>query len=130
MPSPDYSHLWVQYSIIYIFSIDATRIDCLARFINDEKDANANATAQLVLHEGKIHLCIFAKRPLRVEEEIRYDYGDVPQNMPWRKVRHYLMGVTVISSTADIGSGAYPISSGLLSVVPSSVNFFSFDLAA
>ena len=50
--------------------------------------------------------------------------------MPWRKVRHYLMGVTVISSTADIGSGAYPISSGLLSVVPSSVNFFSFDLAA
>lgn len=49
--------------------------------VNDSDEPNAKM--QVVLVDGKPHLCLFACDSIEENDEIRYDYG-VP-DLPWRK---------------------------------------------
>jgi SET domain-containing protein len=40
---------------------------------------------KIVVASG-VYLCLFALKDIKVNEEIRYDYGPDDSNMPWRKV--------------------------------------------
>ena len=40
---------------------------------------------KLLKVDGVPHLALFASRKIFKNEEIRYDYGDSIENLPWRK---------------------------------------------
>ncbi|XP_071855579.1 uncharacterized protein [Apostichopus japonicus] len=62
--------------------VDATNHPNRAgRMVNDSDEPNAKM--QVVLVDGKPHLCLFACDSIEENDEIRYDYG-VP-DLPWRK---------------------------------------------
>ncbi|XP_061193714.1 uncharacterized protein LOC133201942 [Saccostrea echinata] len=70
------------------YCLDATESSRRGRFANDAgpDDVHQNATMKCVSSKGKPHLALFAKRKIKIGEEIRYDYG-VP-DLPWRKQGH------------------------------------------
>ena len=66
------------------FSIDAThQYARLGRLINDSK-ANPNCKVEKLVINSRPHLCVFALKPIRIGEEIQYDYND--DEAWWRKV--------------------------------------------
>ena len=81
--------VWPNLKNAFIFSLDATRRrrNCLARYVNDAPSSQANAFVRPLTLDDRTHLCLFAKRHITENEEICYDYGDKPCNLPWRKVR-------------------------------------------
>ncbi|XP_078513618.1 uncharacterized protein LOC144772856 isoform X2 [Lissotriton helveticus] len=73
------------------------------RFMNDDH-INPNAKMKLIADKhGKPHICAFARKDIKKDEEIVYDYGD--RDCPWRhntKVKESL--------SEDSGSEYYPLS--------------------
>ena len=76
-------------------------------------DSANNCFMTIVVVDKFPHLCIFAKRDIRTNEELRYDYGD--PKLPWRKrvstlfPRHHcqfqrMQRIRVIYSCASITS--------------------------
>ncbi|XP_063398655.1 uncharacterized protein LOC134683344 isoform X2 [Mytilus trossulus] len=66
-------------------SIDATFSKQMGRFVNDGVGADENALMKRIVVDGSPHLVLFARRDIYIGDEIRYDYGDVSRNLPWRK---------------------------------------------
>lgn len=66
------------------FSIDATDVECLAKYINDSPKRYANCIAKPTLIDGGPHVLLFAKKDIKMGTELRYDYGGASK--PWRKV--------------------------------------------
>lgn len=69
--------------VLFICSIDATVSDGLGRMVNDSK--HGNSKMKKVTHEGRQHLCLFATMQINPGDELRYDYGDDPSRLFWRK---------------------------------------------
>lgn len=57
----------------------------MGRFVNDGVGADENALMKRIVVDGSPHLVLFARRDIYIGDEIRYDYGDVSRNLPWRK---------------------------------------------
>lgn len=55
--------------------------------VNDAKESLANCKMRKVLVGSKPILCLFAKRPIEIGEELRYNYGVA--DLPWRKLKVY-----------------------------------------
>lgn len=72
------------YIAFFHFSIDATHSTGAGRMANDSPYRFANAEMKIVYCDDKPFLCLFARRYIHANVEIRYDYG-VP-NLPWRKL--------------------------------------------
>lgn len=47
-------------------------------------DNKNNAVMKLKVLNNYPRLCLFARRDIEKGEEIRYDYGDSINNLPWR----------------------------------------------
>lgn len=58
----------------------------LGRYVNDAAvdDNKNNAVMKLKVLNNYPRLCLFARRDIEKGEEIRYDYGDSINNLPWR----------------------------------------------
>lgn len=66
-------------------------MDGLGRYCNDD-DRTPNAVIKKLACDNVIHLCIYALKDIKIEDEIRYDYGpDEYNTMTWRKVRLFLL---------------------------------------
>ena len=70
-----------------VWRIDATFSQRKGRYVNDAplKSKENNAEMKLLKVDGVPHLALFASRKIFKNEEIRYDYGDSIENLPWRK---------------------------------------------
>ena len=67
------------------FSIDATKDDGgLGRFVNDAVGKLENCVMKSERVAGTDRLCLFVKKDMKMDEELRYDYG--LKDLPWRKV--------------------------------------------
>jgi hypothetical protein len=62
-------------------SVDATENRQLGRLVNDDEHPNCYLRRAVV--DGLQSLCLFAARAIKVNEEIRFDYG-ICNNTPWR----------------------------------------------
>ena len=72
----------------FFHRIDATRTykkNHVCHLVNDCEHDKANAMMKKVVIDGKPYLALFARKNIRVDEEIVYDYGDDPDNLWWRK---------------------------------------------
>ena len=49
------------------------------KFMNHESMKDSNAYADYIRVEGKVHILIYAKRDIKIGEEIFFDYGDCYQ---------------------------------------------------
>lgn len=61
----------------------------------EENSPSCNAKMKLISHKFP-RLCLFAKRDILPNEEIRYDYGEESSKLPWRN--KVLFGVNKIIS--------------------------------
>ena len=73
----------------FIFSIDATRIETIAKYVNDDHVKPNSTMKKVVDQSGTNHLCLFAIRDIAVNEEILYNYGE-GLDLPWRKVYNFI----------------------------------------
>ncbi|KAL3870154.1 hypothetical protein ACJMK2_038237, partial [Sinanodonta woodiana] len=67
--------------------IDATKTTGhICHFVNDadEDSELCNAKMKMEVFDGYPRLCLYSKRDIALGEEIRYDYGDLSDNMFWR----------------------------------------------
>ncbi|XP_069109191.1 N-lysine methyltransferase KMT5A-A-like [Argopecten irradians] len=66
------------------YCIDATlKKDRMCRFANDATGPGKNGVIMLLdVFNGAPHLCLYATKPIKSGDEIRYDYG--VSNLPWR----------------------------------------------
>ena len=71
------------YACLLLFSIDATFSNCLARFVNDSPYGNCDMRKYIIKNDP--HLCLVALKNLEEGVELRYDYNDDSENLPWRK---------------------------------------------
>lgn len=67
------------------YSVDATRSNRIGRYINDSAKMFANSTMKKIVVNGTPRLCLFAKKDIEQDCEIRYDYGEPSSVLPWRK---------------------------------------------
>ena len=65
------------------FSIDATLSRCMARFVNDSPYGNCHMRKFVI--QNVPHLCLVALKDIEEGVELRYDYNDKNENLPWRK---------------------------------------------
>jgi len=76
------------FAFIFTFcSIDASSTDCLAKYVNDS--VCGNCKMKKVKVQGVDHLCLFATKPIRTDDELRYNYADNRKDCDelfWRKV--------------------------------------------
>lgn len=69
----------------FVYSFDAYNAkDCNAKFANDAKGPKENAYVKKIVDDRIPRLFIMAKRNIKKDEEIRYDYGQ--PNAEWRMV--------------------------------------------
>ena len=68
----------------FIFSIDATFSDSIARYINDAPEKYANCKIKKIINQGRPHLILVAKKDIPMNTELRYCYGDT-KNLWWRE---------------------------------------------
>jgi len=74
----------ILFLIFSFFSIDATKTDCLGRYVNDSWPLTTkNAYVGPIIDHERLCLGIFASKNIAVGEEVRYNYG--APNLPWRK---------------------------------------------
>ena len=67
------------------FSIDGqNEVNSMGIYINDICGKCANCVIKMIPFDGEPHLCIFAKKQIMKDEELRYDYGE--NCATWRKV--------------------------------------------
>jgi len=65
-------------------SVDATKSKALCRCVNDiDVFVLPNTQMRIVEHGGQPHLCLFASEDIKINTELRYDYGF--SDVPWRK---------------------------------------------
>ncbi|CAH3186026.1 unnamed protein product, partial [Porites lobata] len=62
---------------------DATFSEGLGRLVNDERATKSNCHMKKIAHNNKVNLCLFAKKDIPANTELRYDYG--VSDLPWRK---------------------------------------------
>ena len=55
------------------YSVDATRSNRIGRYINDSAKMFANSTMKKIIVNGTPRLCLFAKKDIKQDCEIRYD---------------------------------------------------------
>ena len=67
---------------VFIISVDATKIDCLAKFVNDSPAKFANCIMKKYELDVQPHIYLKACANIVDGEELRYDYGDT--DLPWR----------------------------------------------
>ena len=72
------------------FSLDATKNQRIGKFVNDSNRTYSNAWMRKVKVNGKPRLCLYAKKNIDPKTEIRYDYGEHPSLLPWRKEVIYI----------------------------------------
>lgn len=60
----------------FIFSIDATFLGSIARYINDAPEKYANCKIEKIINQGRPHLILVAKKDIPMNTELRYCYGD------------------------------------------------------
>ncbi|XP_072168334.1 N-lysine methyltransferase KMT5A-like [Diadema setosum] len=65
--------------------IDATETKSNGRFVNDAKEGTSECNSRMrkVEESGKVFLCLFAIKDIKVGDEIRYDYK--APNLWWRR---------------------------------------------
>lgn len=73
-------------TLCFVFSIDATHNQRMARFVIDSPRKFANCCAKPLFVDGMPHVVLFAAMEIEPGTELRYDYGGT--YLPWRKVRH------------------------------------------
>ena len=66
------------------FVVDATEKGGLARFVNHSCDPNCYT--QIITHDGRKKIMLYAKRPIYAGEELCYDYKFPIENDPKDKV--------------------------------------------
>ena len=66
-------------------SVDATRSNQIGRYINDSARMFANSAMKKIVVNGIPRLCLFAKKDIEQDCEIRYDYREPSSVLPWRK---------------------------------------------
>ena len=67
---------------LFIVSVDATIIDCLAKFVNDSPEKFANFIMKKYELDEQPRIYKKACANIGDGEELRYDYGDT--DLPWR----------------------------------------------
>ena len=67
--------------MFYLFSIDATQVNCLCKFVNDSEEKYANCSMRKIAFKGQPRIYLIATANIVDREELRYDYGDV--DLPW-----------------------------------------------
>lgn len=76
-------HVFIFLQLIFFIlnSIDATNDDgSFGRLVNDSADPNCKMKKIFV--NGTPHLCLFAIKDIKRDDEITYDYGG--DNLTWR----------------------------------------------
>ena len=86
----------------FLNSLDATYTECLGRFINDDPAKKANATMKKIIYQNEVHWCVFAKKNISKNEEIRYDYG--VKDLPWRESGNNLIILIILFEPCDNAS--------------------------
>lgn len=72
-----------------LISVDGTYQNTLGRLVNDSPSRYANCIVKRYNVDGESKLILVASRDIEKDEELRYDYGDRPANLPWRKNVQY-----------------------------------------
>jgi histone-lysine N-methyltransferase SETD1 len=67
--------------------VDATTKGSLARFVNASCDPNCYT--QIITHDGKKKIIIYAKRDIQPDEELVYDYKFPIEYDPAKRIRCY-----------------------------------------
>jgi len=83
-----------------LYSIDATAVDRLGKFVNDAPRREANCVAKLLMIDSNPHIAIFASRDIEPGEEIDYDYGG--KDLPWRKVTLFTFDTSMPVAVFDM----------------------------
>ena len=65
------------------FSIDGTKSRCFGHYVNDICPSRASAVPKVVAVQSTPHVVFFAKKDIKIGEEIRCDYG--VQGLEWRR---------------------------------------------
>lgn len=75
-----FSNLYFKYC-----RIDAIHTECYAKYAND-MDSNhlSNAVMKKIICDETSKLCLFAKKKIKTDTEIRYNYG---YKNAWKRVR-------------------------------------------
>ena len=73
------------FNNIVFFSLDATKSKRIGRNINDSGKMYLNSVMKKILVNETPRLCLFAKKDIDKNTEIRYDYGERSSVLPWRK---------------------------------------------
>lgn len=68
---------------IILFSIDASKSQGIAKFINDSPSRYANAIMRIITFNNEPNLILYSKKYITKNEEIRYDYQ--ASSLWWRK---------------------------------------------
>ena len=82
--------------MFYLFSIDATQVNCLCKFVNDSEQKYANCSMRKSEFEGQPRIYLIATANTVDGEELRCDYGDV--DLPW----HFKVNLKQISPLIEI----------------------------
>ena len=77
------AQLVVSQYFFFVFSIEATFSIVIGKFVNDSPQSFANCQMKQYLLDGIPHLCLVAKKKISKDTDLRYDYGDKP-NQSWR----------------------------------------------
>ena len=72
----------IQQDFILIFSINATYVECLAKYVNNSPVKYANCTMKKCDIDGQLRIYLIAKNNIVNKEELQYDSGD--KDLPWR----------------------------------------------
>ena len=67
--------------MFHLFSIDATQVNCLYKFVSDSEQKYAHCSLRKSEFEGQSRIYLVATTNIVDGKELRYDYGDV--DLPW-----------------------------------------------
>lgn len=92
-----YRSLWSRIWLIIYYRIDAaTSIPSrLGGLVNDQEENSSlcNCKMKLIVCNKQPRLCLFAKRNIAKNEELRYDYGDEESKLLWRNKVLFLVNL-------------------------------------
>lgn len=71
----------MQKDFILIFSIDATYVECLGKYVNNSYEKYANWAMKKYDIDGQLYIYLTAKNNIVNNDGLRYDYGD--KDLPW-----------------------------------------------
>ena len=76
-------------------SIDATNSQGLGRMVNHSR-RDFNCRMKQLIQDGRPHLCLFATRQIKPNEQLLYNYGVPERELPWVKVIVYYANKIVL----------------------------------